>query len=151
MASKTKDVRKAAKTQRCTDIKKRREEAAAETNKDNDIIEEIKKEEDGEKQEAKSASTAVVVSNPGVSDDVLRKAMMGMMSHWMSAAATAMTSANHPASGSDRHGVKCDHCGAQGHTANYCWKKMRNNNEREGEAAGKGSWSGDRQRQSQYR
>ena len=91
-----------------------------ETNKDNDVIEEIKKEEDGEKEEKRPASTTMVVSTPGVSDDVLRQALMGMLSHWMSLAASAMTGVNHPASGSDRHGVKCDHCGGQGHTANYC-------------------------------
>lgn len=137
-------------------MKKLKEEAT--NDKDKEVEEEVgsdadeKEEEGDEKEESKPAANAMVVANPGVSDDVLRQAMMGILSHWMASAATAMQpGGTSSAAKSDIRGATCDHCGGRNHTTDNCWSKTRENNGRGGEVSKKGNWSGGRQHQPPYR
>ena len=150
-AAKAKNIRKAAKVQRRKYVKELREEAAAEATVEKEASEAEDKEEEAEEKEDESASKEMVVANAGVSDDVLQRALMGMMSHWLATAATAGADATHPAGRSDMRSTRCDYCGGQGHVTANCWTKTRDQERRSGEAAKKGGWNNGGQRQLQYR
>ena len=136
-AARAKMIKKEVKTRRRAVMKKLREEAAEDKAKEagNDASPDV--EESDQDDEEMPAANAMVVGNPGVSEDVLQRALMGVMTRWMASAATAMRGGSGSAAGCDMRGTFCDHYGGQGHAATNCWTRTRENEGRGGKLPGR--------------